>query len=67
MDGEADVCTGKCFKLVSLGDPVPGHDARGVIDPGSGRLQGLYDPVPGRQAVQDSDDPVPGRRTAHHA
>ena len=78
-DDEAGMCINKCFKFVPLNDPVPGHAARGVIDPGPGRLQGLYDPVPGRQAVQNSndpvpvrekasysDDPVPGRRMAHH-
>ena len=54
MDDEADVCTGKCFKLVPLGDLVPGHDARGVIDP-----------VPGRQAVRNSNDPVPVREKHH--
>ena len=82
MNDEAGMCTGKCFKFVPFvpsSVPVPGHAARGVIDPVPWRLQDLYDPVPGRQAVQNSndpvpgrrkaqfsDDPVPGRRTAHH-
>ena len=79
MYDEAGMCTGRCFKFVLSSDPVPGHAARGVIDSGPGRLQGLYDPVPGRHAVQNtndpvpgrgkapySDDPVPGRRMAHH-
>ena len=82
MNDEACKCTGKCFKFVpfvSSSDPVPGHTARGVIDPVPGRMKGLHDPVPGRQAVQNSndpvpgwrkarysDDPVPGRRMAHH-
>ena len=64
MDGETDVCTSKCFKLVPLGDPVPGHDARGVIDPGPGRqaVKDSDDPEPGRRELKDSYDPVPGRR-----
>ena len=82
MNDEAGKCTSRCFKFVPFvpsSDPVPGHAARGVIDPVPGRLKGLHDPVPGRQAVQlsndpvpgrgkarYSDDPVPGRRTAHH-
>ena len=82
MNDEAGKCTGKCFEFVPFvpsSDPVPGHVARGAIDPGPGRLRSLYDPVPGRQAVQNfndpvpgrgkapySDDPVPGRRMAHH-
>ena len=65
-DDEAGMCTGKCFKFVPLSDPVPGHATRGVIDRGPGRLQGLYDPVPGRQATHNFNDPVPGRRMAHH-
>ena len=65
MNDEAGMCTGKCFKFVPFvpsSDPVPGHVARGVIDPGLGRLQGLHDPVPGRQVVQNFNDPVPGRQ-----
>ena len=78
MDDEAGMCINKCFKFVPSSDPVPGHAARGVIDPGPGR-QGLQDPVPGQQAVRNSndsvpvrekasysDDPEPGRRMAHH-
>ena len=36
MNDEAGMCTGKCFKFVPFvpsRDPVPGHAARGVIDP----------------------------------
>ena len=82
MNDEAGKYTGRCFKFVPFvpsSDPVPGHAARGVIDPVPGRSKGLHDPVPGRQVVQHSndpvpgrgkarysDDPVPGRRTAHH-
>ena len=36
MNDEAAMCTGKCFKFVPFvpsSDPVPGHAARGVIDP----------------------------------
>ena len=54
MNDEAGKCTGRCFKFVPFvptSDPVPGHAARGVIDPVPGRLKGLHDPVPGRQAV----------------
>ena len=78
-DDEVGTCIDTCFKfVVPSSDPVPGHTARGVIDPGPGRRE-LYDPVPGRQAVQNlndsipvqekasrSDDPVPGRRMVHH-
>ena len=65
MNDEGGMCNGKCFKFVPFvpsSDPVPGHTARGEID----RLKDLHDPIPRRQAVQNSNDPVPGRRTAHH-
>ena len=80
-DDEVGTCIDTCFKFVlPSSDPVPGHAARGVIDPRPGRRD-LYDPVPGRQAVQNlndsdsvpvqekascSEDPVPGRRLVHH-
>ena len=70
INDEAGKCTGKCFKFVHFvpsSDPVPGHVASGAIDPGLGRLQGLYDPVPGRQAVQNFNDPVPGRGKAPYS
>ena len=81
MNDEAGKCTDRCFKFVPFVpfELVPGHAARGAIDPVPGRLKGLHDPVDGRQAVQNSidpvlgrgkarysDDPVPGRRKAHH-
>ena len=53
----AQVNVFKFVPFVSSSDPVPGHTARGVIDPVPGRLKGLQDPVPGRQAGQNSNDP----------
>ena len=66
MNDEAGMCKGKCFKFVPSvpsSDPVPGHIARGVIDPVLGRLKGLHDPVLGRGKAQYSYDPVLGRQT----
>ena len=41
----AQVGTFKFVPFVPSSDPVPGHAARGVIDPVPGRLKGLHDPV----------------------
>ena len=61
MDGESGMSTGKCFKLVPLGDPVPGRAARGEVDPEPGRRAMKDNLVPGRLGqgpliIDDEDD-----------
>ena len=62
MNDEAGMCTGKCFKFVPFvpsSDFVPGH---GGNRPSTWAIErACTTPVPGRQAVQNSNDPVPGR------